>query len=39
MVLHKGVCVLCGKTRKVDENDVCFWCWDKAKIGKLLQRS
>jgi len=26
---NKGCCRICGKTHFLDDDGVCFWCWDK----------
>jgi len=27
--IHKGKCIVCGKTRRLNRADRCFWCYDK----------
>ena len=27
--IHKGTCKTCGKRRLVNNENECFWCWDK----------
>lgn len=26
---HKGICKTCQKKKRVNNDEQCFWCWDK----------
>jgi hypothetical protein len=28
---HKGICRTCGKNRRVNNDNQCFWCFDAGK--------
>lgn len=31
---HKDKCIQCGKTRTLNDSNICFWCFQKNKKEK-----